>query len=258
MYYDTLNQERTARYMKRRGFTLAEVLITLGIIGVVAALTAPALVQNAGSAQTGPKLAKALSTWELANENLLNDQGANGLHAIVSSSREYGEELQNYMKISLYEEGFAKYGINGSEAQVRNFSGGADLPNTLYTACMMALQAGAKFLSKDGFMYIIFYGLGNRNANLPAHRQAIGIVGIDINGVAEPNRVGKDLFFFYEYNDGSLRPIGSGNWLDGDDASNSQYNWNDGTTDKCNETTVTSGLTCAGSIFENNLKVIYQ
>ena len=239
MYYDTLNQERTARYMKRRGFTLAEVLITRGIIGVVAALTAPALVQNAGSAQTGPKLAKALSTWELANENLLNDQGANGLHAIVSSSREYGEELQNYMKISLYEEGFAKYGMTGTEAQVRNFSGGADLPNTLYTACMMALQAGAKFLSKDGFMYIIFYGLGNRNANLPAHRQAIGIVGI-------------------EYNDGSLRPIGSGNWLDGDDASNSQYNWNDGTTDKCNETTVTSGLTCAGSIFENNLKVIYQ
>ena len=30
--------------MKKSGFTLAEVLITLGIIGVVAALTAPALV----------------------------------------------------------------------------------------------------------------------------------------------------------------------------------------------------------------------
>ena len=39
--------------MKKFGFTLAEVLITLDIIGVVAALTAPALVQNAGSAQIG-------------------------------------------------------------------------------------------------------------------------------------------------------------------------------------------------------------
>ncbi len=32
--------------MKKIGFTLAEVLITLGIIGVVAALTIPTLVNN--------------------------------------------------------------------------------------------------------------------------------------------------------------------------------------------------------------------
>lgn len=32
--------------MKKYGFTLAEVLITLGIIGVVAALTIPTLMQN--------------------------------------------------------------------------------------------------------------------------------------------------------------------------------------------------------------------
>ena len=59
--------------MKKHGFTLAEVLITLGIIGVVAALTAPALVQNAGSAQIGPKLAKAVSTFEIANSCVCPD-----------------------------------------------------------------------------------------------------------------------------------------------------------------------------------------
>lgn len=30
----------------KKGFTLAEVLITLGIIGVVAAMTMPSLIQN--------------------------------------------------------------------------------------------------------------------------------------------------------------------------------------------------------------------
>ena len=44
----------------KQGFTLAEVLITLGIIGVVAALTAPALVQNAGNAKVVPTLGNAL------------------------------------------------------------------------------------------------------------------------------------------------------------------------------------------------------
>ena len=34
------------RYFKLKAFTLAEVLITLGIIGVVAAMTIPTLIQN--------------------------------------------------------------------------------------------------------------------------------------------------------------------------------------------------------------------
>ena len=33
-------------YINKKGFTLAEVLITLGIIGVIAALTMPAVVGN--------------------------------------------------------------------------------------------------------------------------------------------------------------------------------------------------------------------
>ena len=33
-------------YKNKKGFTLAEVLITLGIIGVVAALTMPALINS--------------------------------------------------------------------------------------------------------------------------------------------------------------------------------------------------------------------
>ena len=54
--------------MKRKGFTLSEVLITLGIIGVVAALTLPSLISDTSSAQIGPKLGKAVSMFEQANE----------------------------------------------------------------------------------------------------------------------------------------------------------------------------------------------
>lgn len=37
--------------MGKNGFTLAEVLITLGIIGVVAAMTIPTLIANTRAAQ---------------------------------------------------------------------------------------------------------------------------------------------------------------------------------------------------------------
>lgn len=49
--------------MKRKfGFTLAEVLITLAIIGVVASMTLPALNTNIGAARNRAALKKALST----------------------------------------------------------------------------------------------------------------------------------------------------------------------------------------------------
>ena len=45
----------------KKGFTLAEVLITLGIIGVVAALTMPTLMSNYRKHQTVTQLKKAYS-----------------------------------------------------------------------------------------------------------------------------------------------------------------------------------------------------
>ncbi|CDE44959.1 unknown [Clostridium sp. CAG:768] len=38
-------------YIKHQGFTLAEVLITLGIIGIVAAMTMPSVIGNARDKQ---------------------------------------------------------------------------------------------------------------------------------------------------------------------------------------------------------------
>ncbi len=51
---------------KREGFTLAEVLITLAIIGVVAALTTPAIIRNSQNAKIGPQLSKIVTTFENA------------------------------------------------------------------------------------------------------------------------------------------------------------------------------------------------
>ena len=51
---------------KRFGFTLAEVLITLGIIGVVAAMTMPTLMNSTQGAQYKAAYKKALSALSQA------------------------------------------------------------------------------------------------------------------------------------------------------------------------------------------------
>lgn len=64
---------------KRFGFTLAEVLITLGIIGVVAAMTIPTLLQNTNSVKFATQFKKSLSTVKQA-----------GLMAVAQYDMEYG------------------------------------------------------------------------------------------------------------------------------------------------------------------------
>ena len=265
--------------MKKSGFTLAEVLITLGIIGVVAALTAPALVQNAGSAQIGPKLAKAVSTFELANQNMLNEMEASTIAASGATSRFLGEaamvinpseevyylsNLGYYMKINYlgesndankYSNLLKKYDGTALTMTGNLFVNGVPVPvavelNPLYPNTASNTVA----LAKDGTLYAVDIRpdirfnnalLGRAQQTTPPHLTGYGTVVIDINGKAEPNKMGRDAFLFKLMADGSLTPYGSsGSWDTGND--------------KCNADTVTSGYTCAASIYENNLKVIYQ
>jgi prepilin-type N-terminal cleavage/methylation domain-containing protein len=62
--------------MKKNGFTLAEVLITLAIIGVVATMTLPALMTNTGEQQAKTGLKKGINTLtEAAQMNEAIDIG---------------------------------------------------------------------------------------------------------------------------------------------------------------------------------------
>ena len=79
------------------GFTLAEVLITLGIIGVVAALTLPSLFANINErinserqANIAQKVTQAME--QMRAHGLLNTQYA--------STDAFVDELQNYLKIT--------------------------------------------------------------------------------------------------------------------------------------------------------------
>ena len=59
----------------KKGFTLAEVLITLGIIGVVAAMTMPSLIQNYRKKEATTRIKKFYSMMSQAVLLSTNDNG---------------------------------------------------------------------------------------------------------------------------------------------------------------------------------------
>ena len=276
--------QRKEVFMKK-GFTLAEVLITLGIIGVVAALSVPSLVSNFADAQIGPKLAKVKSTFELANQNLMHEEEAGTLISavgITSSTTNrhiaYANKLQDYMKFKQISVSNNYTDYNGNKVSV-----------TTATATMVMgvtnIVLGNGFLSPEGMIY--FWDISNRPMTIESsnaltapkedeeeekeeedwrtgsyvtvsdkpHNQIAGGVVVDINGTAKPNRFGKDTFAFKIYNDGSLVPFGAS-------GAEESIHWKNGKTYTCTEAGVKgeigAGLNCTASILENNLKVIYQ
>lgn len=224
--------------MKKLGFTLAEVLITLGIIGVVAALTAPALVQNAGTAKVGPTLAKVVSTLEVANEQMLHDEDATDLSKVCQGDdveREYTERLAKYVAGSSYDKSVLK--------------------NAAYNATEDDGDENEYEHFVFGNVEIFFSSLGGEYNYDPkgSFKGRFLDFQVDINGqAAKPNRWGKDLFWFYIDKNGTIIPEGGRlrAWL-----------WNEENPaweKSCNEDKVEDGPECTGSIFDNNMKVIYQ
>ena len=88
--------------MKKNGFTLAEVLLTMGIVGTVAALVLPTVIQNVSTSQVTPKLNKAISMFEQANQAMLNSYNSDSLSdaGLLDSVEAYTDALSNNIKIS--------------------------------------------------------------------------------------------------------------------------------------------------------------
>ena len=82
---------------KRFAFTLAEVLITLGVIGVVAALTMPTLLKNIAERSNSEAQAN-LAQKITKSMDLMRADG--GLERTYNSTDEFVDEFSKYIKIS--------------------------------------------------------------------------------------------------------------------------------------------------------------
>ena len=85
------------RTFQKAAFTLAEVLITLGIIGVVAAMTIPTLVANYKKKVVETRLVKVYSTFNQAIKMSEAEHGPLTTWDAIEETMEYDDENQSYI-----------------------------------------------------------------------------------------------------------------------------------------------------------------
>lgn len=240
--------------MKKLGFTLAEVLITMTIIGVVAALTTPALFHHANNAQVGPMLAKIKATIENANQQLMQDEEVGRLSTLLTDipddsdiETEYVNMLRTNMRL---EQGTVLQSVSdfydnpiNNDMNLTDIDG--QMQNTAGPAGQLAWQTaeGAN---------IVFDMQNNRgDVNQPGH----WFIYVDINGLAGPNRFGRDIFAFILEDGGMLRSYGD---FDVNGPARAAA-WQtlcptNGPVGNDN----TAGLACTATIFANGQRVTYD
>lgn len=187
--------------LKIIAFTLAEVLITLGIIGIVAAMTIPTLIGNADKQKIVSQVKEDYSILAQATNQINNDCGGDVVSCVTSPPVTRSEKEQ---VATLYKEKLSISKDCNDGATTGCFA------NTTYTR-----------LNNNSFYNIETYTnwtnsrLGLANGAAVAF-QWFGATGyppyyfeaaIDINGPKAPNQVGKDYFIFvYDINKKALVP----------------------------------------------------
>ena len=166
-------------------FTLAEVLITLGIIGVVAAITIPSLIQNAGRQELQSRLKKSTAILAQAFEEIKADNG-NTLVGAFSSRADLIDQLSQKINTTktcsaaTYAQCFPDYYLPGlwprQSQEGMILSDGAMIATSIVfdSACATTNSNGADFATP-----------------------ACANILIDINGSKKPHMLGKDVFDFY-------------------------------------------------------------
>lgn len=182
------------------GFTLAEVLITLGIIGVVAAMTLPSIMQKQERISTVTSLKKFYSAFQ----NAINlSQIDHGPYQNWDTSMDYNDTEAMYKWFDEYILQYMKVLVNcnkdNNKACFKNYT-------YTYTGSGGSSDISSANLAKTHIMYIFQDGssvVAITGGDTKDDLSRVFHIRFDTNGHKKPNFLGKDVFSF-RYKNGKI------------------------------------------------------
>jgi len=260
------NPKVLTRLQRYKAFTLAEVLITLGIIGVVAAMTIPTLINNYQNTQYVTQLKKAYSTIQQGFKEYLADEGTESLgdtELFDGSTGFYSQE--RFDKIDAMTKKY--FNVLRSRKSISDWSYSGNGTYLNYPSMGVLNIYGNSdyvFQTLDGMNIAIFLQAScqpnySKTSNMKAN---CGQVTVDVNGFKPPNIMGRDIFFYFVLgHDGSLYPLYGKQYVNYNWGTNEGFYWRNypswcGTANSTTFSDTTNGY-CIARIIEEGWKMTY-
>lgn len=176
---------------KHVGFTIAEVLITLGIIGVVAALTLPSLINNVNQQDLYTSFRKHYAEISQATTQVVQEAGGALTSEDVDTASDVIELYRPYLKFIKVCTGNSTALANGgcwnSTRAAYRFDNGADSG--------LSFNGASAVLPDGSYFFNIGSWSGSLNCNdASGTRPECTRFALDVNGNKRPNTIGKDIF----------------------------------------------------------------
>lgn len=210
----------------KTAFTLAEILITLGIIGIISAMILPSLLNNIRAIKLRSQFLKSYSTLKQIGKLMQAD-------GLTGDANDYPPRFSFINTISTYFTNGTSCGISGITCYGKYINGSYTTMTQKKYGAIYSLMNEGSILLPNGTIFFIKnqYPRGTRIW-----------VSVDINGYnSPPNRAGYDLFFFQLTDDTEFIPLGA----EGTEYTDSTKYCNQNKYDPLN------GITCANEAAKN-------
>lgn len=194
-----------------KAFTLSEVLIAILVIGVVAIITLSPIITNIQNKGYVERMKKAYALIQNVTNQVIEEEGAPNSWA----SNENDSSQINIKNASVFEKYASK--INYTHKCMKNYyqetpctlksDGYRTLNNKNITRECMEIYKGYYSLNlSDGSMIGLNF---RRSSNSMCWTAPNLTFVVDVNGKKKPNKIGRDIFYFYlKYNEnGKVHPF---------------------------------------------------
>lgn len=166
----------------KKGFTLAEILLSIVIIGIISALVIPSLLNNIHKQQLSSKFAKVYSVLNRGVKQAESFEGYFTNWNMVSGEQVYKDYFSEiFSVIKTCSAGTADCGSSDNYKYLNGIPVSTPFPNSLF-----------RFITADGALWAI--GI---NKNCLRDKVYCALIRVDINGDAPPNTYGRDVYTFF-------------------------------------------------------------